>query len=199
MKLWDLPSEFEVSLIHPVINNVAKLLMMTGNSPCQLVCRDVWALHLDLLRDPVPAEPYHHTQQQGEADDADNVASLGMHEVKKSTGDWQQPDGGSRDNGPQRTEQEGDDIESDSGSDSDLNERELDQLMKENSDVSSSETGDEETSNSDPTLKARKKKKRGTRSRNWHHIYESPPSTIAILMVACWVLRVPCLYRDFAR
>jgi hypothetical protein len=87
--------------------------------------------------------------------------------------------------------------------------------MEENSDLSDSDSdlGDNSEEGKDPTerqdadnekSKRRGKKKDGGRdrtrsSKDWYRIYESPPSTIAIMIVACWILRIPCLYHDFAR
>lgn len=88
-------------------------------------------------------------------------------------------------------------------------------LMEENSDLSDSDSdsGDNSEEGRDSSErqdadkekpKGRRKKKDGAKertrpSKDWNRIYESPPSTIAIMIVACWILRIPCLYRDFAR
>lgn len=173
IQLWDLPPEFEV------------------------LCRDIWALHLDLLREAVPAEPFIHAQNEGQV----NKKEGDMNEAKPVAQTTKPKETGHL---PQKEGRDGYKSESGSSSDSDLNEQEMEQLMKENSELSSSETDEEEGShdppNSDGEPNTKKKRKKGERSAiQWHHIYESPPSTIAVLIVACWILRIPCLYRDFAR
>ena len=61
--------------------------------------------------------------------------------------------------------------------------------MQENSDISDS--SDEE----DDNLVAEKKpSKSKTRSE-----YETLVGTIAVLVVGCWTLRIPVMYRDFSR
>jgi hypothetical protein len=175
----------------------------------QIVCRDVWALHLELLRDPVPAEPYQSQLDGiGEENNEAGRTSRRADRDPAASGDQRS---GSRDVAAQNDGEDHQGTPS-SDSDSDLNEHEMAQLMKENSDLSSSEISDEDEEGEDSAAgdsansaadrkKTRRGRKRGegTGSRQWHRFYESPPSTIAVLMVACWILRIPCLYRDFAR
>ena len=71
------------------------------------------------------------------------------------------------------------------------NELELDALMQENSDISDS--SDEE----DDTLAPVGDKKPG--KSNISSAYESLVNTIAVLVVGCWTLRIPVMYRDFSR
>ena len=71
------------------------------------------------------------------------------------------------------------------------NELELDALMQENSEISDS--SDEEDNNLVPAAD-KKPSKSKTRS-----AYESPVGTIAVLVVGCWTLRIPVMYRDFSR
>lgn len=85
---------------------------------------------------------------------------------------------------------------SSSGSDQEGQEEdeELEKLMRENSDLeSSSSSGD-----NDDERKGIAGLKENPRKRRNHdlHRYESPSNNIAILMLACWTLRVPVLYRD---
>ena len=68
---------------------------------------------------------------------------------------------------------------------------ELDALLQENSDISDS--SDEEDDNLVPAGD-RKPGKSKTRS-----AYESLMATIAVLVVGCWTLRIPVMYRDFSR
>lgn len=71
------------------------------------------------------------------------------------------------------------------------NELELDALMQENSDFSDS--SDEEDDNLVPAG-AKKPGKSAIRS-----AYESLVGSIAVLVVGCWTLRIPVMYRDFSR
>ena len=71
---------------------------------------------------------------------------------------------------------------------------ELDELMRENSVTpSSSEHDDDESS------KKRRKSVSVTGKRPMFNNYDSPESTIAVLVVACWTLRLPVMYADFVR
>ena len=50
--------------------------MILTDDDGQTVCRDLWALHLSLLPDPLPAEPYLHAQEnigtdRGDAEDTE--------------------------------------------------------------------------------------------------------------------------------
>ena len=71
------------------------------------------------------------------------------------------------------------------------NELELDALMQENSDISDS--SDEEDNHLVPASD-RKPGKSKTRS-----AYETLVGTIAVLVLGCWTLRIPVMYRDFSR
>lgn len=87
---------------------------------------------------------------------------------------------------------EGEDEEEGMVNDEDLeNELELEALMQENSDISDS--SEEEGENLIPS-----NKKKGGKSKG-RIAWESPASTIAVLVVGCWTLRIPVMYRDFSR
>lgn len=73
------------------------------------------------------------------------------------------------------------------------NELELDALMQENSDISDS--SDEEDNNLVPASD----KKFGKSKSKSKSAYESLVSTIAVLVIGCWTLRIPVMYRDFSR
>ena len=70
------------------------------------------------------------------------------------------------------------------------NELELDALMQENSDISDSSDGE------DNLIPAGDKEPGKTKTKS---AYESPVGTIAVLVVGCWTLRIPVMYRDFSR
>ena len=129
----------------------------------QVICKDLWVLHLTLLPDPPPAEPYLHAQEGNE----------GIADIKPS-------------------EELLDDEKEAQVNDEDLeNELELDALMQENSDISDS--SDEEDDDLIPAGTKQPGKSNGK------FLYESPASTIAVLVVGCWTLRIPVMYRDFSR
>lgn len=68
---------------------------------------------------------------------------------------------------------------------------ELAQLLRENSDLSSSSEDNEAAG---PAIQVViERKRRGT------NLYEQPSSNIAVLMLACWSLRIPVLYRDLIK
>jgi RNA polymerase I-specific transcription initiation factor RRN7 len=71
------------------------------------------------------------------------------------------------------------------------NELELEALMQENSDILDS--SDEEDDDLVPAGVDKPSKSKG------RFAYESPASTIAVLVVGCWTLRIPVMYRDFSR
>ncbi|KAG5648986.1 hypothetical protein DXG03_000335 [Asterophora parasitica] len=170
--LWGLPAEFEI------------------------ICRDVWALHLDLLPNPPPAEPYRYAQEVRDAEvQGDKDVDEGNEKRKEK-------------------ESEDDDSSSEEDSDDDSQEEvkgpraeddsELAALLRVNSDVDESSTEEEEEEDKDKSS-TRKGKDKGKKSNKGigrmrgRHVYESPASTIAVLVVACWTLRVPALCRDFTR
>jgi RNA polymerase I-specific transcription initiation factor RRN7 len=71
------------------------------------------------------------------------------------------------------------------------NELELDALMQENSDISDSSNEED-----DNLVPAGDKKPGKSKTKP---AYESPVGTIAVLVVGCWTLRIPVMYRDFSR
>ena len=152
-------------------------------SNLQVICRDVWALNLSLLPDPPPAEPYHHAQENRVADP---TAAKDGQDAADSPKAKQASDGdGGEDEAEDDEEKEDEKLEDEEDS-------ELEALMRENSEISSSsddEGGD--VPHAGPSMRYRKDKGRLA--------YESPMSTIAVLVVACWTMRIPVLYSDFTR
>ncbi|KAF9569285.1 hypothetical protein CPC08DRAFT_623499 [Agrocybe pediades] len=146
----------------------------------EVICRDLWALNLALLPDPPPAEPYHHAQESlmGEEQDSQNVSDTDEDEDVKSVADGD--------------EQKLDDVTPEEEEEEEEEDPELEALMRENSDISDSsdEGEDDEARTSVP------KKKHFSKGKS---PYESLASTIAVLVVACWTMRIPVMYQDFAR
>ncbi|KAF8505783.1 hypothetical protein F5888DRAFT_1798751 [Russula emetica] len=145
IQLWKLPTEFEI------------------------ICRDLWALHLSLLPSPPPPEPLlHHQATQGH---------VGEHasEETDTQGEKVSPDPSSP---------HGDDIEDNA---------DVDELLRELSESSSSEDDKDDDSGQPRPKPEASGRKLKLFSRN------GPASNIALLMVACWTLRLPVMYLDFIR
>jgi len=120
----------------------------------QIVCRDVWALHLTLLPSPPPPEPFLYAQDTGGS----------RHEQQKD------PEENSEVSESSTTSSES---EKDSESES----------LPEADD-------DSPTSLPIPTVKRRNKRTSP---------YEVLASTVAVLVLACWIMRIPIIYMDFIR
>ncbi|KAF9821140.1 hypothetical protein IEO21_00748 [Rhodonia placenta] len=156
---WGLPPEFEI------------------------ICKDIWALHLSLLPKPPPAEPLRFRQDQ-ETTEASEARARPQSTLA--------PDDAS--DGEQEAEElHGDAARASSSSSSASDEEDEDpaiaELMRENSETSSSE--EDAPRPRAPTENA--KKKRPDRQ------FDAPASTIAVLIVACWTLRLPVTHMDFIK
>lgn len=147
MKEWNLPADFE------------------------LICRDIWSLHLNLSRRPPQPEPY--LVRQDGIIPQDNV---------ERAEDGNEGEGEKENSSP----------ELDQDKDKKAQEGELTDLLK---DMSEFESSDEEenpdgTDFIDATHSARY---------NLRNDVETPAGNIAVLTVACWLIRVPVMYIDFIR
>ncbi|GJE84201.1 hypothetical protein PsYK624_002770 [Phanerochaete sordida] len=156
---WKLPPEFEV------------------------VCRDVWALHLSLLPSPPAAEPYFHVQSQYGGQAAAEAPQTDKGELSKA-GD-KPPPKGSGDEDAESTASSSTEEEED---------LDMDELLKENSEAPSS-SEDDDGDESRPRARQDRRRKDKTTFRP----YDSPAANIAVLMLACWTLRLPVMYMDFKR
>ncbi|KIM46103.1 hypothetical protein M413DRAFT_16851 [Hebeloma cylindrosporum] len=165
IKLWDLPLEFET------------------------VCRDLWALHLSLLPDPPPAEPYLYAQETVGADRGD-LEDAGEQPPSLNEGSSSRIDSDQEENESDRNEEERKHALNNDEDEEEEEDSELEALMRENSDLSSS--SDEDEMQGIPLPKK-------TGKRKGRSVEESPVSTIAVLVLGCWTLRIPVMYRDFAR
>ncbi|KAG6821628.1 hypothetical protein H0H93_000137 [Arthromyces matolae] len=154
MKLWMLPEEFEV------------------------ICRDLWALHLDLLPDPPGAEPYHfaHGHVTGKGKTLANAETSNDNDNESEEESEKQSDEENQ-NDDRRTR----------------NDPELEALLHDDSDL------DDSSEDQEDEKKSTKLERKIKRQRRGHQVYETPASTIAILVVGCWTLRLPVFYRDFIR
>jgi len=135
----------------------------------QIICRDLWALHLSLLPSPPPPEPLLHKQAtHGHPTDG----------VSKSADDKKAvdiPPGQSNAN-----TSESDDSEEDP---------EMDELLCLFSDSSLSEDDDDDGRQPHAKLEGR----------GQTFVRNGPASNVALLMVACWTLRLPIIYMDLIR
>ncbi|KAJ7713757.1 hypothetical protein DFH07DRAFT_863726 [Mycena maculata] len=142
----------------------------------EVVCRDLWALHLSLLRSPPPPEPYLAAQEQDGAPPDSNEAKV---------------DSNSDDEVPPSSDDEDPDQKDE---DEEKTDAELEELLAENSASSSSDAEDEEAGESKPKPQPKRP--------GWHEHDRTrarATSTLAVLVVACWTLRFPILYRDLTR
>jgi RNA polymerase I-specific transcription initiation factor RRN7 len=130
-----------------------------------------------MLPDPVPEEAYQDLEPQLEDKEGDRDEG-----AKASAGDADEQSPKGEDDEASSEEEE---KEEELGS-------ELEALMRENSDFSSSSSSDEKQAAIPSTKKRGKAKRKKGRSS-----YDRPVSTLAVLVVACWIMRVPAMYRDF--
>jgi RNA polymerase I-specific transcription initiation factor RRN7 len=147
----------------------------------QTVCRDIWALHLSLMPQPPPAEAHFDLEESaptkgpGDTNAKTSCAERGF----QSDGEGEQSDS----SGSSASDEEDDE------------DPELNELMQENSESSSSsEDGGVDRTTKVPLAppKVQSAKKQFSR-------YASLSSTIAVLMLACWTIRIPVIYMDFIR
>lgn len=129
-------------------------------------------LHLNLLPRPIPAEPYHYLREQkgNNADAGDTKLSLDNAEESQSDDD-------------------GDvDKHQASSSGSEEEDPELVGLLRENSEFSFSDEDKGHASRHTTKLQ------QGYR---FIGTYDQPVNCIAVLVVACWAMRLPVMYKDF--
>ena len=151
----------------------------------QIICRDLWALHLSLLPSPPPPEPLLHKQAThghfngGASKPADSKESKSSSSAddKKALGREEISPGEFNANTP-----ESDDSEEDS---------EMDELLFLLSESSLSEDDRGNDDGKQPPVKLE--------AREQTFVRNGPASNVALLMVACWTLRLPIIYMDLIR
>ncbi|KAF7332083.1 hypothetical protein MKEN_00088800 [Mycena kentingensis (nom. inval.)] len=132
---WTLPTEFEAA------------------------CRDIWTLHLSLLRDPIPEDdsdgenPDAAVDSQPAPADPANIPPIATLSDEESDNE-------------------------------EANNAQIDQLLAENSET---ESEDEPREGARPVE---------SRAKTRHQKHELAVNTLAILIIACWTLRIPILYCD---
>lgn len=156
------------------------------------MCRDVWALHLNLLPVPPSAEPLYHAQEEAGLTDLNRLGS-----DKKGKGK-EQFEGTIRIEGDDDVEREEEDIEDEDDvfEDNDASDPDLEALMRMNSQPPSESDSEDEkdpTTNKAPKPPPALKRWRGLRGQ---FEYDVPSTTISVLYVALWTMRIPLLYRD---
>ncbi|GBE79719.1 hypothetical protein SCP_0209200 [Sparassis crispa] len=159
-RLWELPPEFE------------------------MVCRDIWTLHLELLPQPPPAEPLEAMHGEGDKKQTEQSSQVQVDTQPADISDGEEPEEEAKDSSDESSSSESDEDEDDA---------ELAALMRENSSSSSSSDEDIEKQ---PKKNVSKKGVQGIRS---SRRYDSPASNISVLVLACWTLRLPVIYMDFVR
>jgi RNA polymerase I-specific transcription initiation factor RRN7 len=132
----------------------------------------LWALHLSLLPSPPPPEPLLH-QQATQGHVSEHASEEIDTQGEKPSPDLSDP------SSPQ-----GDDIEDNT---------DIDELLRELSESSSSEDDKDD----DPGQPRPKPEASGRKLKLFSG--NGPASNIALLMVACWTLRLPIMYLDLIR
>lgn len=177
-RLWELPPEFEVRLRR--CQPIGSTLTLE-----QIVCRDIWTLHLSLLPDPLPAEPLHS------AEPATEVPST------HKDGEKSPPAGGSGDEAEDENTVRGSNSETSSSSsdDEDDEDPQMAELMRQAEESpSSSEDDDEQGGDAHKKVPAHRKKKS-----RFGRKYDMPVNNLVVHVLACWTLRLPVTYMDFIR
>ncbi|KAJ3555541.1 hypothetical protein NP233_g12182 [Leucocoprinus birnbaumii] len=166
-RIWNLPPEFEI------------------------ICRDIWSLHLSLIRDPPPPEPYSYQKEQEDTDKTSSQVNPTQNPSNATLGaNAKQPFESPVIDGEDQ-EDLGEEEKSESEDDS-----EMEELLRQNSEISSSSDED------DPEDPARTPKRANLNAHGrtkTTRISEGPTSTLAVMMIALWQLRIPVMYTDFAR
>lgn len=191
-----------------------------------MVCKDLWALHLSLLPDPPPSEPFFDARPTRSS--SPNLAKgkvqpehqpSNIRSKTKSRPHFtgtrpssplpsDSPSSSSEQDVPGDAKDSNDDDDRDSGvgrvikkrgeeeEQEDSEDSEMAELMRENSE--SEDDDDSELNDADSKGQMRgeageKRRKRG------HNAHEGPVNNLAVLVVACWTLRIPMMYSDIIR
>lgn len=148
----------------------------------QIICRDLWALHLSLLPSPPPPEPLLHKQAtHGIASDGVSKSADSKKSQSRPTADDKKAVRTGEISPGQFDANTSDDSEEDS---------EMDELLLLFSESSLSED-DRDDESRQPHAKLE--------GRGQTFVPNGPASNIALLMVACWTLRLPIIYMDLIR
>ena len=165
-ELWRLPPEFEVR----PCSLPGRLLINSS----QIVCRDVWALHLSTIPHEISPEPHLH-KQDGEGEPSPPI--------KPSPGPT---------NSNQSRDAKGGGSDSESIGSSSTEEDEDPELEALLAQLSATSEDDDPDPPSAPIEQAHPPRKA------WG-VYELPANNIAVLILACWNLRIPVTFQDFTK
>jgi RNA polymerase I-specific transcription initiation factor RRN7 len=151
-------------------------------------------MHLSLLPNPPLAEPYFHLlETRGETQ---TTTRMGDIPDAKQTKHAQMPpqDGGN-------ISQQEDELKETSSSESSTEdgeneEDEMAALLRENSASGSSDEDDDITV---PPLRPSGPSKQTARKKGLLNRWDSPTSNVAVLVVACWTMRIPVMCADFRK
>jgi RNA polymerase I-specific transcription initiation factor RRN7 len=193
MREWNLPPEFEVS---PFTVCTELSLKVTVN---QIICRDLWALHLLLLRDPPPPEPWVFLQEQEDKRKPDLTFDNPPPPAPSQGTDSRIPKGVPVEYKDKEISGGGDSSDSDDDIAQQPTHREsadpeLAALLREASESSSSSSEEQRDSLPDHDGSSKTTKMRRQKNR-----YELPISTLAVVVLACWTMRLPIIYMDIIR
>lgn len=142
----------------------------------QIVCRDIWALHLSTIPHAISPEPLLH-REDGESEPPSPTKGFPEQEPvgPEPSQDVKGEGSDSESVGSSSSEEEGD--------------PELEALLEQ---LSASSEDDERDLSSAPIEQTHPARK------VWGP-YELPANNIAVLILACWTLRIPITFRDFTR
>lgn len=144
----------------------------------------MWVFHLNLVPSPPPAEPFHYTREQ-------EGYQRGSEQIGKRDHSQPRPENDGDTNSPESAVPVPD--TNSSSSEDELLAPEIAVLLEENSEVSSSDDG---SSGDEP----RARNDMHTPSKNpFVSRADRPENTIAILILACWTIRLPVVYMDFIK
>ncbi|KAJ4001064.1 hypothetical protein F5050DRAFT_1561410 [Lentinula boryana] len=169
---WNLPKEFE------------------------MVCRDLWALHLSLLQDPPPSEPFFDARPSSStlnsATDEARPKESRSHSRSRAKSQPHLPE--TRPSSPLPSDSPSSSSEQDEQED--LEDSEMTELMRE---ISESDDDDEDELDNGKIESQMKGDAGERRRKRGHSAYEGPANNLAVLVVACWTLRIPVMYNDIIR
>lgn len=144
----------------------------------KVVCRDIWALHLELLPSPPPAEPLLHQL---------DVGGIVRSRVPGANTRREPPDVTNNVN-PDKPKNDGESTDSEQGEEDE--DSEMERFLQE-----ASESPSETSSDSDGNPKAGAQR---AEAKSWRRV-DAPTSNVSVLILACWILRIPVMYQDFIR
>ncbi|GAW07161.1 rexo1 protein [Lentinula edodes] len=175
--LWNMPKEFEVNGVQRLMGSASKLIARPSPIGTVLRCSSNTFFYTKLGKGPSSPLPSDSPSSSSSEHDVPGDA--------KDSDDDDDQDSGVGGVGKKRSEEQEDSEDS-----------EMAELMRENSE--SEDDDDSELNDADSKGQRRgeageKRRKRG------HSAHEGPVNNLAVLVVACWTLRIPMMYSDIIR